>query len=240
MTTLFISDLHLDPSRPAMQNLFINFATTTAKEAQALYILGDFFEYWVGDDDPAAHFQPIIDALAALSASGVALYFQHGNRDFLIGREFAARCGGMTLLSDYHVLDLYGRKTLLAHGDTLCTDDIPYQQLRQQLRNSQWQREFLSLPLAARHAQAKALREKSRQAQEDKAEVIMDVNQQTVETVMRHYHCDWLIHGHTHRQGEHEFTLDGKTVKRSVLGDWFESGNALVVNENNSEMLKLT
>lgn len=229
--TLFISDLHLDPQRPDIVALFLRFLAEQASQAEALYILGDLFEYWIGDDmldhpATAAALAPVAEGLRALSSAGVPVYFQHGNRDFLIGETFAQRCG-VRLLPEAQVVELDGVPTLLMHGDSLCTDDVDYQRLRVMLRDPQWQREFLALPLEERIRQAQALREKSREAAQAKAETIMDVNPQTVVETMRRHGVHRLIHGHTHRPAVHEFELDQAPAHRIVLGDWYERGSVL-------------
>ena len=227
--TLFIADLHLDPARPDAIALCHEFLTTRARHSAGLYILGDLFEYWIGDDQPVDGLTPVLDALAALGAAGVPVYCQHGNRDFLLGADFAARTG-LTLLPEAVVVDLYGRPTLLLHGDTLCTDDHAYQALRRQLRDPAWQREFLALPLAERIRQARALRERSMSATREKDEAIMDVNPQAVAEAMRAHGVRHLIHGHTHRPAIHHFTLDDAPAERIVLGDWYRQGSVLSVD----------
>jgi UDP-2,3-diacylglucosamine hydrolase len=226
MTTWFISDLHLDASRPGITALLLDFLSERQGDAAALYILGDFFEYWVGDDalgtPEAAVFQPVIQTLRELSDSGVKLYFQHGNRDFLVGEGFA-RVTGCTLLPEQQLIDLYGTPTLLLHGDTLCTDDVEYQQMRKMLRNPQWQQQVLSLPLETRIQQAQAMRAQSRMSTEAKAASILDVNPQTVLAVMATAGVTRLIHGHTHRPAVHDVTVNGNAAQRIVLGDWHEA-----------------
>ncbi|MEJ2060267.1 MAG: UDP-2,3-diacylglucosamine diphosphatase [Gammaproteobacteria bacterium] len=224
--TLFISDLHLDGSRPRIIDLCERFLLERAARADALYVLGDLFEYWVGDDDPAEDMQRVIRALRSITDQGVATFFVHGNRDFLIGAEFSAR-SGVTLLPELSVIDLYGQPTLILHGDTLCTDDTAYQELRVMLRNPAWQQQFLALPLSERHAQARALRDQSKEAVSDKAEAIMDVNQQTVEQTLLEHGVRHMIHGHTHRPAIHDFTLADKPAQRIVLGDWYDQGSVL-------------
>lgn len=240
MTTWFISDLHLDAKRPAMATLLLAFLQSLHGKADALYILGDFFEYWIGDDalqTPAgAVFLPIVQGLRAVKESGVPVYFAHGNRDFLAGEAFAEQAG-CQLLPEEQVVDLYGVPTLLMHGDTLCTDDVDYQQLRQQLRDPQWQQAFLALSLPERIQQAEALRAKSKEAMQGKAEVILDVNQSAVEAVMQRHGVSRLIHGHTHRPAIHDFRLTEKPVQRIVLGDWYEQGSFLKVESSGDYQL---
>lgn len=224
--TLFIADLHLDRQRPRIIGLFIDFLHREAGRAEALYILGDLFEYWIGDDDPVPPLQPVIAALRALSDHGVPVYFIHGNRDFLIGEGFA-RQSGCTLLPETEVIEVYGEPTLITHGDTLCTDDKPYQMLRAQLRDEDWQARFLAQSLEDRQAQAAQLRERSRMEVGGKAEAIMDVNPRAVTETMRARGVRRLIHGHTHRPAIHEFELDGERARRIVLGDWHEQSSVL-------------
>ena len=224
--TLFISDLHLDRERPEILSLFCDFLREEAARADAVYILGDLFEYWIGDDDPAEALQPAIGGLRDLTASGVPVFFMHGNRDFLVGKQFADTTG-ITLLPDPTVIDLHGTKTLLMHGDSLCTDDVAYQALREQLRHPQWQAQFLSQPLAQRHAYAQALRERSRAATAEKAEDIMDVNPAEVRRAMQSAGVSRLIHGHTHRPNIHALALDHAPAERMVLGDWYDQGSVL-------------
>ena len=225
-SVLFISDLHLDQQRPQITALFKDFLATEARGAGALYILGDLFEAWIGDDDPDQHHAEVQDALAALTASGVPTYFMHGNRDFLVGEAFAERTG-IRLLEDPTVIELYGEPTVLLHGDTLCTDDVEYQQFRQMVRNPAWQQEFLSQPLAARQAFADKARAESRTAQSGKAMAIMDVNEKTVAQAFRESGARRMIHGHTHRPAIHTDSLDGTTCQRIVLGDWYTQGSLL-------------
>jgi len=225
MSSWFIADLHLDGTRPGAIRLLLNLLEQIEGRADALYILGDLFEYWVGDDalatPDAAVFQPVVSGLRQVHDSGVKLYFQHGNRDFLVGERFA-EATGCTLLPEQQVIDLYGTPTLLLHGDTLCTDDVEYQQVRKLFRNPQWQQQFLALPLAERIRQAEAMRAQSRMSMQGKTEAILDVNQQTVEATLRAAGVTCMIHGHTHRPAVHDFLLDDLRLQRIVLGDWHE------------------
>lgn len=226
MATLFISDLHLDPSRPAVVSLFLDFLKQQARQADTLYILGDLFEAWIGDDDDAELGHTVANALQALTASGVPTYFLHGNRDFLVGQGFAS-ASGIQLLPESTVIDLAGERVLLLHGDTLCTDDIEYQTFRTQVRNPAWQADLLARPLVQRRALAKQLRESSRQATQSKATEITDANPATVEKTLLMYGVDRLIHGHTHRPAIHQWLMDGRLMQRAVLGDWYEQGSLL-------------
>ena len=223
--TLFVSDLHLDQKRPHIIAAFCRFLNECSS-ADALYILGDLFEYWIGDDDPAIGLESAIRAIRKLSDSGVPVYFIHGNRDFLIGKRFAKQTQ-CKILKDETVIDLYGTPTLVMHGDTLCTDDIAYQKYRAKARNPFIQKTLLMLSVKRRLKIAEGLRNKSKSATQEKTEEIMDVNQKTVEQVMSKHNINLLIHGHTHRPAEHEFNLNGNSYKRIVLGDWYEHGSVL-------------
>jgi UDP-2,3-diacylglucosamine hydrolase len=226
--SLFISDLHLCSSRPAITRQFVDFLQTTAGRAEALYILGDLFEYWAGDDDlHDIHHQDIITALNELTRAGTQVFFMHGNRDFLLGEAFA-QASGITLLADPTLITLYGRRVLLSHGDELCTDDVAYQAFRRQVREPVWQQQFLAQPLTARKTQIEALRQRSEQEKSHKAESIMDVNADAVKALLRQYdYPELLIHGHTHRPARHEIEADGHHCERWVLGDWYEQGSCL-------------
>jgi UDP-2,3-diacylglucosamine hydrolase len=243
LATWFVSDLHLDANTPAIVQLFVDFLASIADDAEALYILGDFFEYWVGDDalntPSTAVFQPVIDALQRLNGSGVALYFLHGNRDFLVGEGFA-QATGCRLLPEYCVIDLYGTPTLLLHGDTLCTDDVDYQKVRQLFRNPQWQAQFLALPLAERIRQAEAMREQSRQAMQHKQTEILDVNPQFVVETLQTYGVIRMIHGHTHRPAIHDLRIhdDSRIAQRVVLGDWHDDKISYLKVDSSSMVLE--
>ncbi|WP_372759023.1 UDP-2,3-diacylglucosamine diphosphatase [Litorivivens sp.] len=219
MTVLFISDLHLDEKRPDIFRAFLHFLEQDACRADSLYVLGDLFEAWVGDDDDSNIALQSVAAFRQLSDSGTELFFMHGNRDFLLGQDFANQTGG-TLLDDPCTIDLFGIPTLLMHGDSLCTADTEYQQLRQQLRSSQWQQQLLAQPLAARRELAQQLRMASSEATGNKAEDIMDVTPDEVVKVLQDHDCTRLIHGHTHRPARHQLTVAGKPAERIVLGDW--------------------
>lgn len=216
MTTLFISDLHLDESRPAVTRAFFQFLAEHAATADALYILGDFFEVWIGDDDDDPFNRTIVDALAQLNTP---LYVMCGNRDFLLGQRFAAETGA-TLLTDPTVIDLYGQPVLLMHGDSLCTRDTAYMAFRQQARSPAWQQAMLSKPLAERRAIALHLRQQSQNNNNLKAEDIMDVTAEEVILEMSAAGVTTLIHGHTHRPARHQVSLDQQDGERIVLGDW--------------------
>ena len=229
MSSLFISDLHLDPSRPQITDLFERYlASDRVRQADALYILGDLVEAWIGDDDDAELPRRIATIIRAVRDAGIPVYFMVGNRDFLLGEAFAQRAG-MTLLDDGTVHDIQGTPTLLMHGDVLCTDDLAYQAVRRQVRNPAWQAQILSMPLDARRALAAKAREDSRAHTGSTMESIMDVNADAVATALRDAGVTRLIHGHTHRPAIHHFELDGQQAERIVLGDWYEQGSVLRV-----------
>ena len=239
MTTLFISDLHLDPARPHITDLFGKFIDGEARHAEALYILGDLFEAWVGDDDPSDVGGFVATRLHGLRDAGVPVYFMRGNRDFLLGDDYARRAG-MTILPDPAVVLLHGKPTLLMHGDLLCTDDVAYQQFRAQTRNPEWQRQFLSQPLQARLAFAEQARAASKAHQsglqtQGLMEAITDVAPATVEATLSRYGIDSLIHGHTHRPKVHEH----HGGRRIVLGDWYEQGSVLRVDADDAALSAL-
>lgn len=228
MPTLFISDLHLSPTRPETYQQLAALLQGPARHAEALYVLGDLFDYWIGDDDlDESHHRSVVEQFARLSAKGVALYFMHGNRDFLLGERFVQACGG-ALLPEEHVLELYGTHTLLTHGDQLCTDDVSYQAFRRQVRDPQWQQTILQLPLAERKARALAFREASDLAKFEKSMAIMDVNLEAVATLLRRYGYPRLIHGHTHRPARHLHQVDGHRCERWVLADWYQQAHYLI------------
>ncbi|MFT3896729.1 MAG: UDP-2,3-diacylglucosamine diphosphatase [Thermomonas sp.] len=240
MATLFVSDLHLDPERPAATELFGRFLDGEAREADALYILGDLFEAWVGDDDPSTAGAFVAERLRALADSGVPVYFIRGNRDFLLGEEYAKR-SGMAILPDPAVVMLEGEPTLILHGDLLCTDDTAYQQFRAQTRDPHWQAEFLMQPLEARLAFAAQARAASKARHGElvssgQAETITDVAPATVREWFRRYGIRRMVHGHTHRPAIHD-EGDGNT--RIVLGDWYEQGSVLRVDADGVKLEKL-
>lgn len=240
MPTWFISDLHLDPARPDSIRLLFAFLKEIEGRADALYILGDFFEYWIGDDfldTPAGQVvQPVVSGLRALVGSGVPVYVLHGNRDFLLGALFAER-SGCQLLPEQQIIDLYGTPTLIMHGDTLCTDDVEYQQTRKLFRDPQWQAHVMQWSIPERLQKAQAMRMESQQSTQMKAGDILDVNQQAVQDVMRSHGVQRLIHGHTHRPAIHDFRLDGKPAQRVVLGDWYQQGSFLRVDAGQMRLL---
>ncbi len=238
---LFISDLHLASERPATNERFFRFLSDDAAAAQSLCILGDLFEYWIGDDeleapdgDPLA--RQVARALRGLTRSGIAVHLMHGNRDFLLANGFA-EASGVRLLEDPTVTDVAGTPTLLMHGDTLCTDDHDYQAWRRTARSEAWRREFLAMPLAERRTQILQLREKSRQVITGKPAEIMDVNEGAVREAFRGYDVRRLIHGHTHRSAHHEIEVDGARRERWVLPDWYGTGGYLAVDEMGARLI---
>ena len=227
MTTLVISDLHLSPDRPAVSRAFFDFLKNEAQQAEALYILGDLFEAWVGDDDPAPLSRDVILALKELAGSGTELYFMQGNRDFLIDKRFA-RETGCTLLPDHYVAQLEGQKILLLHGDTLCIGDEQYQKFRRKARHPVFRWCLNHLPLKTRQNIAASWRSKSMKVNANKSDNIMDVTPSEVERIMEKYQVNTMIHGHTHRPNRHHH----KNGERIVLGDWHHHGWFIRVTEN--------
>ena len=230
--TLFIADLHLCQEEPAITAGFLHFLQREAPHCDALYILGDLFEAWIGDDDPNPLHQQVARALRALP---VPVYFIHGNRDFLIGRRFAQACG-MTLLPEEQVLTLYGRRLLIMHGDTLCTDDAGYLRFRSKVHNPWIQRLFLALPLWIRKRIAARMRADSKQANQHKSQTIMDVNQEAVVATMLRQQVPLLIHGHTHRPAIHTLSLQGETAQRAVLGAWHSRGSMIQLDASGIQL----
>ncbi len=225
MTTLFISDLHLDASHPEIAGQFLEFLEHRGRDCRALYILGDLFEYWLGDDDPDPEKRAVIGALKGLSTN-VPIFFIRGNRDFLVGQRFAADAG-VTLLDDPHLTNIQGHNVLLSHGDLLCTDDHQYQRYRERVNKPWIKALLLAGPLSFRTWLANRGRKRSRRVSAGKSEVLMDVNQGAVEQMMQLHSVATLIHGHTHRPDIHEFTSSGETKTRIVLGDWYQQGSVL-------------
>ena len=222
----FISDLHLCETSSARLQAFIAYLAGPARTADTLYILGDLFEYWAGDDDDSPLIREVAAALAALATAGTGLRFMAGNRDFLIGQDFAARCG-MRLLADPSQLVLDGRQLLLTHGDLLCTDDTAYLAYRAKVRDPAWQRDFLAQPLAQRKSFIAALRARSCAENQRKTPAIMDVSDDAVIHLLRSNDCPVLIHGHTHRPARHEYLVDGRLCERWVLADWHDRAHYL-------------
>jgi UDP-2,3-diacylglucosamine hydrolase len=238
LSTLLVSDLHLTEERPEANERFIALLEEKGRAADALYILGDFFEYWIGDDDLAEPFNAIIAGLLKdLTRRGVPVHLMHGNRDFLIGKAFCAQTGS-TLLQDPTVVDIAGVKTLLMHGDTLCTDDLDYQAWRRKARDPAFQAAFLAKPLDACRQEVHQMREKSRQVVQEKNAEIMDVNDEAVRRALREHGVRRLIHGHTHRPGRHAIEVDGKRCERWVLPDWYGRGGYLRVGSGEPKLVQ--
>lgn len=232
---LLISDLHLSPERPAVDRAFFRFLEEQASKADALYILGDLFEAWIGDDDPSPHSRAIIEKLRAVTEAGTALYFQHGNRDFMIGKRFARETGAI-LLPDEAIAELAGQKVLLMHGDTLCLDDQDYQRFRRRVRNPVAKWLLRRIPLAKRQKMAVEWRSKSMTANANKAANIMDVSPAEVERMLQKHQVATLIHGHTHRPGQHRH----QHGERIVLGDWHSSGWVIRAGSSGIELVEFT
>ena len=234
--TYFIADLHLSENRPHLLALFRQFMQEQAPEAEKLYILGDLFDFWIGDDEQSDLISEVQQLIKHLTEQGVPCYFQHGNRDFLIGKKFANACG-LTLLPTYQVIDLYGTPTLLCHGDTLCVDDVKYQHYRKKVHQNWRQWLFLHLPLKVRLKIAEKIRAKSRQDKQLKSTEIMDVNAAFVQQIFTQFHVTQMIHGHTHRQKHHEIPPH---FHRIVLGDWGETSSLLEVTPHSIEFINDT
>jgi len=238
LTTLFVADLHIGNEQPLVADRFIEFIATEAVKAEALYILGDLFEVWLGDDAIQEEHRKILDALKELTHGGVPVHVMHGNRDFLLGPDFE-KMTGCTLLHDPTVIDLYGQPTLLMHGDMLCTDDLEYQQFRSMVHNLEWQKQFLGSTLQQRIEVARQYRSVSSERNKQKSLTIMDVNQNAVIEAMREHGVTRLIHGHTHRPAIHELEIEGQPAQRIVLGDWFEQSSQLICDEKGCELINL-
>ena len=231
MTTLFISDLHLQASQPEIGKQFLRFLGGEAREAEALYILGDLFEAWLGDDDPNPYYGEMKSALRGLVDAGVPVNFMHGNRDFMIGETFANETG-VSILADPSVVNLYGEDVLLCHGDALCTDDVHYQQVRAMTRDPQWQEMMGAKSIEERIAFAIQARKESIARGESMSDEIMDVNQGTVVATLREHDVSTMLHGHTHRPAIHEVDMGDRTATRIVLGDWYDQGSVVRWDEN--------
>jgi UDP-2,3-diacylglucosamine hydrolase len=239
MATLFISDLHLEDSRPEITEVLVRFLRGTARQAEALYILGDLFEFWIGDDYQSDTSGKVALELRSLSDSGVPVYFQHGNRDFLLGKKYA-REAGMKLMTDEVLVTLYGRPTLLLHGDSLCTDDVEYQKFRKKVRNPIFRTIFLLQSIQKRLSLAANARDASKQHTGKADMSIMDVNRQAVIATFKKHQSVHMIHGHTHRPAVHAHPLgNGETAERIVLADWYKSGSYLRVDSSGAESILL-
>jgi len=238
MATLFISDLHIDAGRPPILRQFLSFLTMQAAHAEALYILGDLFESWVGDDDPDSAQAAAIQGIRGLTSRGVPCFVMHGNRDFLLSARFC-RDSGAELVPDPTIVTLYGERILVMHGDALCTDDRAYQRLRATVRDPDWQRRFLKLPVKARRALAGAARTGSQAHNAAMEQAITDVNATSVAQALRVSGLTTLLHGHTHRPAIHAIEVDGRPCTRIVLGDWYHQGSVLRWDQNGPELVSL-
>jgi UDP-2,3-diacylglucosamine hydrolase len=237
--TLFISDLHLAADRPDIAGLFLKFLATEARTADALYILGDLFEYWIGDEQVDwPEYRPVVAALRAVVDAGVPVSVIVGNRDFLMGADFEA-ASGCRRLSDVTRIDLYGEPVVIMHGDELCTRDTEYMKFRAVVRNPGWQRAFLEKSVDERRRIAGEYREISQQTTAAKKPEIMDVTPEAVDELLRRHGVHHLIHGHTHRPAQHRFMLDGQPARRTVLGDWYEQGSVLRCRPGGCELIAL-
>jgi UDP-2,3-diacylglucosamine hydrolase len=240
LAVFFISDLHLCASRPEINRIFFEFLRGPARGAESLYILGDLFEYWAGDDDLSDPINAsVVAALSECARAGPALHLMHGNRDFLLDGDFAKACNAC-LIADPYALELYGTSTLLMHGDTLCTDDRDYQRFRAEVRAPAWRNHFLSQPLAKRKGQIEALRRRSESEKSRKSPALMDVNIGAVEIVLREHGYPRLIHGHTHRPARHEHQVDGRKCERWVLADWYRAGSYLRCDEGGCAPVRIS
>jgi len=238
VATLFISDLHIDANHPAITERFLRFCASDAASASALYILGDLFETWIGDDDPDTDQQRAIAAIGGLTASGVPCFVMHGNRDFLIGPKFCERTGAHPI-SDPVILTLYGTSVLVMHGDALCTDDRSYQRLRATVRDADWQRRFLALTVPQRRTLAQAARAGSQAHMAGLEYDIVDVNPASVEMALRGAQTVVLLHGHTHRPAVHSLSVDGRECTRIVLGAWYDQGSVLTWDQSGFDLATL-
>ena len=231
--TIFLSDIHLCESRPSITDAFVSFLNKVTNEVDALYILGDLFEYWIGDD--SNQHENVIEALKKLTNRHIQVFLMHGNRDFLIGSAFEKKTGAV-LLHDPILVEIYGKKILLCHGDTLCTDDIEYQSFRDKIRSESWKNEFLKKSLSERVSIANEFRKESELNKKKKSLEIMDVNLDEVNrTLIQFNYPNFLIHGHTHRPNQHSINLDGHQIQRIVLGDWYEQGSYLILSAQGIE-----
>lgn len=239
MATLFISDVHLSPKNPQTTRMFLDFLHVAVKRAEVIYILGDLFDQWLGDDDDTPPHTEVLAALAGVTAAGVPVHVMRGNHDFLLGKRFQALTGCYPLV-DPSIVDLYGSRALVTHGDLLCTDDASYQRFRRVVRNPFVQWLFLALPLRLRATRTTSLRQRAHRSVQLKPEDIMDVAPRAVERLMLQHRARYLIHGHTHRPAIHDVLVDGAPAKRIVLGDWYDRANVLVWDRHGYRMSTAT
>ena len=238
MTTIFISDIHISDDYPEIYQQFLDFIKNLDHNTNALYILGDLFEYWIGDDDPNPIFKKIQTELKDLSKINVSVFFMHGNRDFLVGDEFAEK-SHIKILSDPSIIELYGERILISHGDIFCIDDEEYQSFRKQTRDPQWQEMILEKPLEYRRNFAQIAREKSLEHTQLENEEIMDVNEDEVKKILDKFNLSTIIHGHTHRPFIHNTISNEVNYRRIVLGDWYEQGSILEWSESGPKLITL-
>ena len=238
MKTFFISDIHISEQYPEIGEQLIDFLENQAQQSDALYILGDLFEYWLGDDDTNPQYKKIKSALKLFTDKRTPTYFMHGNRDFLIGEKFA-RETNITILPDPSIIELYGEKVLISHGDIFCTDDIEYQSSRKLTRDPNWQKMILGKSLKERKVFAHESRKKSSIYTQKTNEMLMDVNQNEINKTFKEYDLNQIIHGHTHKPAIHNSMINGEPHKRIVLGDWYEQGSVLKWNQSGPELLTL-
>jgi UDP-2,3-diacylglucosamine hydrolase len=237
-TTLLLSDVHLSPDLPRCTAGLLSLLQTLPADCQAVYVLGDLFEVWIGDDQQSDYLDSLYAAFQAMTQRGVSLAFCHGNRDFLLGHDFAKRCGGR-LMAEHELVNLHGHAVLLMHGDQLCTQDAPFMAFREQSRSAAWQNGMLSQPLEQRQMIANMWRMQSKQANSNKPENIMDVTPDEVVHVLQEAGCNTLLHGHTHRPGRYPVALNGAAGERIVLGDWREDKGVAVIAWADADGIRL-
>jgi len=238
MTTFFISDIHISEQYPEIGEQLIDFLENQAQQSDALYILGDLFEYWLGDDDTNHEYKKIKSTLKLYTDKKIPTYLMHGNRDFLIGETFANETG-ITILPDPSIIDLYGEKILISHGDIFCTDDIEYQLSRESTRNPNWQKMILGKSLKERKKLAYEARKKSSKHTRQTKKILMDVNQNEINETFKKYGLNQIIHGHTHKPAIHNSMINGELYKRIVLGDWYDQGSVLKWDQSGPELVTL-
>lgn len=238
MTTLFVSDLHLSDERPAQLELFRQFMTGPARQADALYILGDLIEVWAGDDDRTPPHPLLIEILHDFTSDGGRLYVMRGNRDFLMGERFCNETGAR-MLDDPSIIELYGRNVLIMHGDLLCTQDVGYQRYRRLVHSALFRKLFLAIPALLRVRIAHGFRRFTQRLSRGKPSMITDVDQQTVESVMQQHGVQLLIHGHTHRPGMHDFRINDRDCRRIVIGDWYEQDSVLISDDQGERLVRV-
>ena len=238
MSIAFISDLHISESQPEIANQFIDFLEKRAKDADALYILGDLFEYWIGDDDPNPYYKNIILSLNKYTNNGTPTYFMHGNRDFLIGEKFS-KDTGIKMLKDPSIIKINEERVLISHGDVFCTDDHEYQAARKITRDPEWQKMMLNKSIAERNIFARRVREKSKNYTRHLGEDITDVNQNEINKTFKKNNLTKIIHGHTHKPAIHNISLNNTALQRIVLGDWYEQGSILQWGKSGPNLISL-